>query len=78
MSKDGMEISEVLTGVPEALQPLYREVKPVLCNRLQHCIIAHSRLVDACSVTRQCVLMPVRDNDVQESMHMAELLILYL
>lgn len=26
MSKDGMEISEVLTGVPEALQPLYREM----------------------------------------------------
>lgn len=29
MSKDGMEITEVLTGVPEALQPLYREVMPV-------------------------------------------------
>ncbi|KAL0056457.1 hypothetical protein WJX82_011547 [Trebouxia sp. C0006] len=26
MSKDGVEISEVLTGVPEALQPLYREM----------------------------------------------------
>jgi len=48
MSKDGMEISEVLTGVPEALQPLYREVMPVLCIRLQHCFIAHSGLVNAC------------------------------
>ena len=26
MSKDSMEISEVLAGVPDALQPLYREV----------------------------------------------------
>ena len=55
MSKDGMEISEVLTGVPEALQPLYREVMLVLCNRLQHCLVAHSGLGDACSITQQCV-----------------------
>lgn len=27
ISKDGMEISEVLSGLPETLQPLYREVK---------------------------------------------------
>ena len=26
MGKDSMEISEVLIGVPDALQPLYREV----------------------------------------------------
>jgi len=78
MSKDGMEISEVLTGVPEALQPLYREVMPVLCNRLQQRFVAHSGLFDACSVIKQCVLMPVSDHDVQESIHLAELLILYV
>ena len=26
ISKDGIEISEVLSGVPEGLQPLYKEV----------------------------------------------------
>ena len=55
MTKDGVEISEVLTGVPEALQPLYREVMPVLCYRRQHCLVAHSGLDDACSVIQQCV-----------------------
>lgn len=78
MSKDGVEISEVLTGVPEALQPLYREVMPVLCNRRQYCLIAHSGLVDACRVIQQCVLMLVSDHDEQESMYLVELLILYL
>ena len=73
MSKDGMEISEVLTGVPEALQPLYREVMLVLCNRLQHCLVAHSGLGDACSSTAMR-----SDHDVQESMHLAELLTLHL
>ena len=39
MSKDGTEIAEILSGVPEPLQPLYKEVitsATVTVNNLQN------------------------------------------
>lgn len=46
ISKDGIEISEVLSGVPEALQPLYKEVRLpkryMLCYNTPQTLLPHA------------------------------------